>query len=386
MSRYTRAEAGQGRYVHLGNMGKYLISMTVVILTSIHWNEFDISIYAQKLIWVFLYLCASLYSMVWDFVFDWGLIPDADNLLRSEDQMMYPDWIYYAISVLNLAGRLTWALTLIPVSLVSDQIVTNAIILLFVGTMEIVRRAAWMMIRLENEHLTNSSMYRAMLWVPKLRVDDEETEDLVKDRAADEETWIRCAKKQLPKFTPLEQLEESLLQSIETSSNGACPSIPDTDPPRRKNTATKILIRASSPSGFGLATVAARARQQLTLRRRTQTQGAIITHHNPQPRRRSLSLAPSHKSYRTKAETLLCVDPLEKKSRPTSPTCRLVAASPPISETYICTASPSSAVRRVKCEPAEDVTCVDVSIPPTLPSITISPVHVYDYNDSNVSL
>eukprot|EP01054_Gregarina_sp_Poly1_P009294 Gregarina_sp_Poly_1__9293@NODE_576_length_7467_cov_130_013649_g450_i0_p2_GENE_NODE_576_length_7467_cov_130_013649_g450_i0NODE_576_length_7467_cov_130_013649_g450_i0_p2_ORF_typecomplete_len550_score64_87EXS/PF03124_14/2_5e70SPX/PF03105_19/6_9e07SAP30_Sin3_bdg/PF13867_6/0_2_NODE_576_length_7467_cov_130_013649_g450_i044746123 len=193
-SRFLHADKGSGRQVHVGNMGKYLMSMSVVCLTSVHWRNLNFSIYAQKLIWVLLYLCASLYSMVWDFVFDWGLIPDADNLLRSEDAMMYPDWIYYLVAALNLTGRLTWALTLIPVSLVSDQIVTNAIVYLFVGTMEIVRRTAWIIIRLENEHLTNSSSYRGMLWVPKLRVaSDEESGDrnLIKDRAADEETWIR---------------------------------------------------------------------------------------------------------------------------------------------------------------------------------------------------
>eukprot|EP01056_Protomagalhaensia_sp_Gyna25_P001968 Protomagalhaensia_sp_Gyna_25__1967@NODE_204_length_4418_cov_135_785111_g158_i0_p1_GENE_NODE_204_length_4418_cov_135_785111_g158_i0NODE_204_length_4418_cov_135_785111_g158_i0_p1_ORF_typecomplete_len848_score134_12EXS/PF03124_14/1_3e68SPX/PF03105_19/5_6e23XdhC_C/PF13478_6/0_46CorA/PF01544_18/0_43CorA/PF01544_18/7_8e02_NODE_204_length_4418_cov_135_785111_g158_i011493692 len=357
LSRYTHAGQDPRRHVHLWNMGKYLVSMSVVVLTSIHWDRLDLSVYAQKLIWVFQYLCASLYSMTWDFVFDWGLIPDAENLLRAEDQMMYPDWIYYAISIFNLCGRLTWALTLIPVTLVSDKIVTNAIIYLFVGTMEIVRRSAWMMVRLENEHLTNSSSYRAMLWVPILREDSPETEDLVKERAADEETWIRCAKKQLPRFSPLDQLEESLLQTIETNSNAGCSTPPDTivmaegpPPPRRKHTASKLRSQSQRPSSFGLATLAARCRHELR----------------------------SRKERISSSEFERPEIPVTSGIRASSPAAAAasVAAqllvSPPISETYLCAASPSSAIRRVRREIAPGITCVDVSIP-VVPSITISP-------------
>eukprot|EP01054_Gregarina_sp_Poly1_P009295 Gregarina_sp_Poly_1__9294@NODE_576_length_7467_cov_130_013649_g450_i0_p7_GENE_NODE_576_length_7467_cov_130_013649_g450_i0NODE_576_length_7467_cov_130_013649_g450_i0_p7_ORF_typecomplete_len138_score29_30_NODE_576_length_7467_cov_130_013649_g450_i038214234 len=130
--------------------------------------------------------------------------------------------------------------------------------------------------------------------------------------------------------------------------------------------------------------VAAQARQQLRLRRR------LNTDWQPQPvresRRRSLSLAHAKAARRGR----LAAGDADKTSRwsrrskgespPPSPS--LLAASPPISETYWCTASPSGAVRRVRREIAPGVTCVDVSLPSVdvavdalLPSITISPVN-----------
>ncbi|KYF49734.1 SPX domain-containing protein, partial [Toxoplasma gondii ARI] len=45
------------------------------------------------------------------------------------------------------------------------------LLILVISLMEICRRAAWIVVRLEHEHLSNSSKYRAVLWVPPLYQD-----------------------------------------------------------------------------------------------------------------------------------------------------------------------------------------------------------------------
>lgn len=159
------------RSTHLGNMGKYLSTMVVIITSTLTWGE-GVSIYASRLTFVFAYLFASLYNLIWDIVMDWGLMPDPDHFVRPDHCVLYPQWLYYAITVFNLVGRLTWALTLIPIGIINDERANASIILLVISSLEILRRSAWVMLRLENEHLTNSSRYRAILWVPKIPVVD----------------------------------------------------------------------------------------------------------------------------------------------------------------------------------------------------------------------
>ncbi|CDI77365.1 SPX domain-containing protein, putative [Eimeria acervulina] len=65
-------------------------------------------------------------------------------------------------------GRLTWAMTLMPISLVGNKSLSGNLVLLFISVIEIMRRGAWAVLRLENEHVNNSSRFRAILWVPPL--------------------------------------------------------------------------------------------------------------------------------------------------------------------------------------------------------------------------
>lgn len=156
------------RRVHAGNMGKYCSTMFVILTSNIPWERFGLSIYASRLLFVFVYIFASLYNLIWDVVFDWGLLPDPDHFVRPDHRILYPQWIYYFITVFNTVGRLTWALTLVPIAVIEDYRLNIAVIIYVISALEVLRRSAWIVLRLENEHLTNSSRYRAMLWVPKM--------------------------------------------------------------------------------------------------------------------------------------------------------------------------------------------------------------------------
>ncbi len=50
----------------------------------------------------------------------------------------------------------------------SSQRFNESLLIFIVAALELYRRAQWALLRLENEHLTNASRYRAFCWVPPL--------------------------------------------------------------------------------------------------------------------------------------------------------------------------------------------------------------------------
>merc|ERR1711953_493490 len=68
---------------------------------------------------------------------------------------------------MGVSARMTWVLTLMPITLLSDNIIQRAVIQHSVIVVEIARRSMWSILRIEHEQVANSSGYRALLWVPE---------------------------------------------------------------------------------------------------------------------------------------------------------------------------------------------------------------------------
>eukprot|EP00918_Siedleckia_nematoides_P038092 GHVU01082709.1.p1 GENE.GHVU01082709.1~~GHVU01082709.1.p1 ORF type:complete len:818 (-),score=226.09 GHVU01082709.1:229-2682(-) len=124
--------------VHAANIGKYATGLLVVVCTSVPLAG-GASMYLQRFVWVTAYTAATAYMFIWDLVMDWGLVPDPDNFLRR--QAMYPRKLYYIAGVVDVGC-----------------------------------------------HQTNSSKYRAMLWVPRLVTDSAGVQEA---QEAAEETLVR---------------------------------------------------------------------------------------------------------------------------------------------------------------------------------------------------
>eukprot|EP00921_Rhytidocystis_pertsovi_P016103 GHVQ01025431.1.p1 GENE.GHVQ01025431.1~~GHVQ01025431.1.p1 ORF type:complete len:805 (-),score=114.09 GHVQ01025431.1:328-2742(-) len=168
-ARYRREKDDPKSLVHLLNVGKYISGIAVVLCASFPWPRvFGWSTATSRGVWVMAYVIATVYMFIWDICVDWGFEPRLTEFVRPGGRFMYPRWVYYVMAVMNLFGRSTWAMTLMPIEILADKQLNAALIALVVSTLEIVRRSAWAVLRLENEHLTNSSRYRAMLWVPRL--------------------------------------------------------------------------------------------------------------------------------------------------------------------------------------------------------------------------
>eukprot|EP00923_Selenidium_pygospionis_P060765 GHVN01106772.1.p1 GENE.GHVN01106772.1~~GHVN01106772.1.p1 ORF type:complete len:492 (-),score=39.86 GHVN01106772.1:128-1603(-) len=197
--RYSKSKDGTGR-IHFANMGKYLSGITVVFVTNLPHaarmkGMYDVS-------WLISYVVATVYMFMWDIVVDWGLFAEG-TALRS--RRMFSTRVYLLSALFNLAARMTWAINLMPPNLIADEEVNQAILTLSVAMIEIVRRCVWTNIRLENEHLNNSSKYRAMLWIPRLI--GTETEADKKDRQSSDDLDGASTKASLLSETVGEGLE-----------------------------------------------------------------------------------------------------------------------------------------------------------------------------------
>mmetsp|Transcript_54553 Transcript_54553/g.119368 ORF Transcript_54553/g.119368 Transcript_54553/m.119368 type:complete len:681 (-) Transcript_54553:592-2634(-) len=152
-----------GEFRNLWNFGKYLASLSVVIVSSLDRQSLA-AIMTVSLI-------ATVYAGMWDIRLDWGLsLRDLFSLTKSEDPESqgrhFPRRTYLCCAVFDLAARSTWVLTLMPIGVISHNIVGRVILVSVISSIEIIRRSVWAVIRIENEQVANASGFRALLWVP----------------------------------------------------------------------------------------------------------------------------------------------------------------------------------------------------------------------------
>lgn len=104
--------------------------------------------------WLAVSIISTLYAYAWDLRMDWGLLETSGkNFLLRKYITFEPKRNYYIVMITNLIMRLAWTITLSPsiVSIFGDpNLVTFA-----TGSVEIIRRGIWNLLRVEKEHLAN---------------------------------------------------------------------------------------------------------------------------------------------------------------------------------------------------------------------------------------
>ncbi|CAE8598041.1 unnamed protein product [Polarella glacialis] len=181
-----------GEVRHLLNFGKYVFSLIVVIVS---WSR------STRLLIVVSTL-ATVYAWTWDVTLDWGLGPqdfcgsttrasqeshakvdvedgeDGPQKLKrnparrqtktreKNPERQFPKRVYWLCAVVDLAGRFSWVLTLMPISLVTTNLVVRVVLVSIISSIEILRRSMWAVLRIEFEQVANASGFRALLWVP----------------------------------------------------------------------------------------------------------------------------------------------------------------------------------------------------------------------------
>ncbi|KAH8583591.1 SYG1 ERD2 like integral membrane required for retention of ER lumen [Cryptosporidium sp. chipmunk genotype I] len=161
--RYLTDESPSRRN-HLYNMGKYTTGLAIAIVATVPWTAVtSMSPFTARLLWFSCYITGTVYMFIWDIYMDWGLMQEKSSFLRSKS--IYPSWYYFLVAFYNLIGRLTWAITLIPITIIDDIQINAALINLLVATIEVFRRTLWCTIRLEWEQVHLNSKQPANLWV-----------------------------------------------------------------------------------------------------------------------------------------------------------------------------------------------------------------------------
>jgi len=179
---------------HLLNFGKYLASIMVVIAGALGANDAGI--------WA-LSIFSTVYSSYWDITMDFGLGPrelfgDRQQffcrstvpghsvgsissishdpcMLGSHEStqkkrgrnLLFPRWSYWCAIVFDVVARSTWVLSLLPITMLTNNISAREGFKTVMMFVEILRRSIWAIFRIEHEQVSNASGYRALLWVPK---------------------------------------------------------------------------------------------------------------------------------------------------------------------------------------------------------------------------
>jgi len=158
-------------FPHLVNAGKYFTGVVAGIFNIVyvtayvgfnpatsHWGALFIVYVAARIVY-------SLYAFGWDIIMDWGLGErKCKNWLLRENLLVNTKYIYYAIMVFDLFGRLFWI-----IGLFNYYYMYSGYWLFITSFVELFRRSVWAFFRVENESLHNYENYRTIdLPVPPL--------------------------------------------------------------------------------------------------------------------------------------------------------------------------------------------------------------------------
>jgi len=169
------------RKTHFVNAGKYVACLLVGLIAVQNLEEvFALSSFQANLVWAFLAIIATAYAYMWDITRDWGLcifsarskkeifVRTTSDLPQNRDEhgnsllpMLYPVNVYRMAAITNLLARLSWAYNL-TMFLPFENPITDFL----VAGIEILRRCQWTCLRVEYEHITNASKFRALCYVP----------------------------------------------------------------------------------------------------------------------------------------------------------------------------------------------------------------------------
>jgi hypothetical protein len=145
------------RYRHAANGVKYICSISVVLLSFLS---------GRTTAWLLMSALSTVYAAVWDVVVDWGLGPpsvrhwvhgtvvggDVEGSWLLRPVRAFPDPFYRVAVGLNTCARLGWAIYISPGQRVVAQHVT-----LVLGTIELLRRAQWALLRVEWEQIKTAA-------------------------------------------------------------------------------------------------------------------------------------------------------------------------------------------------------------------------------------
>ena len=148
---------------HFGNVVKYFIR---IINTSMGFfyerDKGKIRFYFR----VFIGAISTSYNVFWDIYLDWGCGRKNNKHFFLREKITFPQVVYYIAIFYNVIIRATWTWSFIPIP--SDLSEWKNIL---IGTLDIIRRGVWALIRIENENLNNPEHYRSFLTIPDLPVE-----------------------------------------------------------------------------------------------------------------------------------------------------------------------------------------------------------------------
>ncbi|PGH19685.1 hypothetical protein AJ80_03840 [Polytolypa hystricis UAMH7299] len=147
-------------FPHIANLGKYTCSILYYMTISMYRIH---KIPSLRALFITFALINAIYTSVWDVAMDWSLgNPYAKHRFLRDSLAFRKRWVYYAAMILDPILRFNW----IFYAIFSDDVQHSAILSFLVSFSEVCRRGVWSVFRVENEHCTNVSRFRASRDVP----------------------------------------------------------------------------------------------------------------------------------------------------------------------------------------------------------------------------
>lgn len=142
-------------FPHLANLLKYAITALYYCLLSV-WRIERTS--KHRIVFIIFATINSLYTATWDIVMDWSLLqPGSKNYLLRDNLFFKRPFFYYAAIITDIVLRFQW----IFYAFFSGQIQQLAVTSFCIAVAELFRRFVWIFFRMENEHCTNVTLFRA---------------------------------------------------------------------------------------------------------------------------------------------------------------------------------------------------------------------------------
>ena len=145
---------------HLGNFFKYTSGIANTLMGYFYTKKKNnLRLYFR----IFIGAESTLYSLFWDIYLDWGCGRKNNRYLFLREKLTYPQLLYYFAIFYDIIVRTTWTWNFIHIksSLHEWRNILTC-------TLEVIRRALWVLIRVENENLSNPENYRTILAIPDL--------------------------------------------------------------------------------------------------------------------------------------------------------------------------------------------------------------------------
>ena len=112
---------------------------------------------------VFIGAISTSYNVFWDIYLDWGCGRKNNKHFFLREKITFPQVMYYIAIIYNLIIRAVWTWYFIPVPSYLSEWKS-----LLTCTLDVIRRGIWVLIRVENENLSNPEQYRSFLTIPDL--------------------------------------------------------------------------------------------------------------------------------------------------------------------------------------------------------------------------
>ena len=145
---------------HLGNFFKYSTGIANILMSFFYTKKNNI---LRLFFRIFIGAASTIYNLFWDIYLDWGCGRRNDKHLFLRETLTYPQIVYYLAIIYDIIVRTTWTWNFIHIrnSLSEWKNILTC-------TLEVIRRAVWVLIRVENENLSNPENYRTILAIPDL--------------------------------------------------------------------------------------------------------------------------------------------------------------------------------------------------------------------------